>query len=132
MSRTIITCGALALGALALAAAAPSAAAAQEPGQAITLTGCLAQEEDDDGVEYLLQHVDPAATTATEIELVPEPELDLAPHVGHQVEITGVVIADDEDDAEEVEEDEPEDEDENELHIRVSGMRHIAATCGGG
>ena len=111
----------------------PSTVTGQEVGDAVTFTGCLAQEEDDGVVEYLLQGVDPEATEATEIELIPAEEIDLAPHVGHTVQITGVAVADDDEDghAEEEHEEEHEDE-EHELHIRVTGMEHVSASCEGG
>lgn len=112
----------------------PFRVAGQEVGAAVTLTGCLAQEEDEGGIEYLLEHVAADATSATEIELIPAEGVSLAPHVGHTVEVTGVVVAD-EDEAGEVEEadpSEPEDDDAHELHIRVTALEHRSATCEGG
>ncbi len=91
--------------------------AGQEVGEDITLAGCLVQEDGDgDEVEFLLENVTGAAVTAEEIELVPAEGVNLAPHVGHMVEVSGVVIADD-------------DEDENELHIRVTRLGHRATSC---
>ncbi len=101
--------------------------AGQEVGQSITLTGCLVQEDDDGAeVEFLLENVSGAEVTAEEIELVPAEGVNLAGHVGHTVEVSGVVIADDDED-EEAQED--EDDDENELHIRVTRLGHRATSC---
>ncbi len=104
----------LALIVFALIDAGPTAG--QEVGQTITLTGCLVQEDDDGEVEFLLENVSGAEVTAEEIELVPAEGVNLAGHVGHTVEVSGVVIADD-------------DEDENELHIRVTRLGHRATSC---
>ena len=102
--------------------------AGQEVGDSITLTGCLVQEDGDGGeVEFLLENVSGAEVTAEEIELVPAEGVNLAPHVGHTVEVSGVVISDD-DEAEH--EDEDEDDDENDLHIRVDRLGHQATSCG--
>lgn len=104
--------------------------AGQEVGESITLTGCLVQEDGDgDEVEFLLENVSGAEVTAEEIELVPAEGVNLAPHVGHTVEVSGVVIADDDEDEHE-DEDEDEDDDENDLHIRVDRLGHQATSCG--
>ena len=75
--------------------------AGQAVGQPITLVGCLLQEDDDgDEVEFLLENVTGPAAAADEIELVPARGVALAAHVGHMVEVSGVVIADEDDDDE--------------------------------
>lgn len=104
--------------------------AGQEVGQSITLTGCLVQEDGDgDEVEFLLENVSGAEITAEEIELVPAEGVILAPHVGHMVEVSGVVIADDDEDEDE-DEDEDDEDDDADLHIRVARLGHQATSCG--
>ena len=106
--------------------------AGQEVGQPITLAGCLVQEDDDgDEVEFLLDNVTGPAAAAEEIELVPAEGVELAAHVGHMVEVSGVVIADedDEDEDDDEDDDDDDDDDENELHIRVARLEHQAASC---
>lgn len=101
--------------------------AGQEVGESITLAGCLVQEDGDgDEVEFLLENVMGAEVAAEEIELVPAEGVNLAGHVGHTVEVSGVVIADDDEDEEEQED---EDDDENELHIRVVRLGHRSTSC---
>lgn len=97
----------------------PGSLVAQDVGETITVTGCLASQDDDDGTEYVLQNVQDSS--ADEIELMADAGVDFGPHVGHTVELTGVVVAD-----------EDEDDDENEVQLRVSTMSHVAASCGGG
>ncbi|HSR41936.1 MAG TPA: hypothetical protein VLL48_07185 [Longimicrobiales bacterium] len=121
------------LGFLALPLTGSAPAEAQTVGETVRLTGCLAQDEDDGETEYLLEHAVNAMgedVSATEIELIPGGGVNLAPHVGHTVEVSGAVVADDEED--EGEETEMEDEDENELHIRVRELGHVSASCRGG
>ena len=138
MRRLVLVLGMIVFG---LVDAGPIAG--QEVGQPITLAGCLVQEDDDgDEVEFLLDNVTGAAAAAEEIELVPAEGVELAAHVGHMVEVSGVVIANedddaDEDDADEDDEDDHDDDDEdddeddeNELHIRVTRLGHQAASCG--
>ena len=134
MRRIVLVLGMIAFG---FVYAGPTAG--QEVGQPITLAGCLVQEDEDgDEVEFLLDNVTGPAAVFEEIELVPAEGVELAAHVGHMVEVSGVVIADeddddedeDEDDDEDEENDEDDDDDENELHIRVARLGHQAASCG--
>ena len=104
-------------------------AAAQEVGDALTATGCLAQDDDGEP-EFVLANALRGEATVAEIDLGAAEGVALAPHVGHTVEITGVVIADDDEDEDE-EEGEEEEGDENELHARVTAMSHVAASCEG-
>ena len=121
MRRIVLVLGMIVFG---LVEAGPTAG--QEVGQSITLTGCLVQEDGDgDEVEFLLENVSGAEVTAEEIELVPAEGVNLAPHVGHMVEVSGVVIADDDED-----EDEDDEDDDNDLHIRVARLGHQATSCG--
>ncbi len=111
----------LVLGMMVFALINAGPTAGQEVGEDITLAGCLVQEDGDgDEVKFLLQNVTGAEVAAEKIELVPAEGVNLAPHVGHMVEVSGVVIADD---------DEDEHDDENELHIRVARLGHRAASC---
>lgn len=104
-------------------------AMAQEIGDELSATGCLAQDDDGEG-EFVLRNARVGESAVAEIDLVPAEDVTLAPHVGHTVEIAGVVIADaDEDD--DMEEGETE-ESGDELHARVTAMSHVAASCDGG
>lgn len=101
-------------------------AAAQEVGEELTATGCLAQEDGGEA-EFVLTNAQVGEATIAEIDLVPAEGVTLAPHVGHTVEITGTVIADDDED----EDPEEQEADEDELHARVTAMSHVAASCEG-
>ncbi len=117
------------LGLLGLFAGA-TVVSAQAIGDAVTATGCLAQEEDDDGIEYLLTHASAEMAAFDEIELVPGEGVSLDGHVGHMIEVSGLVIADDDEDVDvEEPEEEVEPEEENELHLRVTSLRHVSTSC---
>jgi hypothetical protein len=105
---------------------APWDAAGQAPGDTVTLTGCLAQEEGEADAGFILQGVDSEITEATRIELSADEEVDLAPHVGHTVEISGVAVAAP---AEEIDPEMPEAPEENALHIQVAALQHVEASC---
>lgn len=122
------------LAAILLVAPGLSPAAAQEAGQELSLTGCLAQEAEESGememeMEYLLEQVTGEGIMADEAELVAGEGVDLAPHVGHTVEVTGTVIDEDEDEGAVQEGEEEEEMEEDHLHLRVTGLRHISASC---
>lgn len=108
-------------------------AGAQDVGETVALTGCLA--EDDDGDEYELRGVADDATAAEEIELMAGEGVNLANHVGHTVEAIGTVVADDdaegEDDGAEDDADDMEDmaDEDDDLHVRVTTLNHVAASC---
>lgn len=113
-------------------------AAAQEMDAAVDLKGCLASENEGGEMEYLLEDV--ADTDASEIELTAAEGVNLAPHVGHTVEIQGTVVSDDdegmEDDdgaemAEEAEDAEGTDED-GDLHVKVTRLTHLSTSCSEG
>ena len=108
-----------------LICAAP--ASSQAVGDAITLAGCLVQEEEDGAVEFLLTNVTGATIEAEKVELMAAEGVNLAPHVGHSVEVSGMVIGDDDDEAED---DDDDDDDDEALHMRVDKMGHKAASCG--
>lgn len=112
---------------------------AQEVGQTADLTGCLAQEDEAGETEFMLENV--GDSQAGEIELTAAEGVNLQPHVGHTVEVSGTVVSDDdegaenddgeaemEDEADEAEEAEGMDED-GDLHIRVTKLTHLAASC---
>ena len=104
---------------------------AQEVGEAVTITGCLAQSDDGE-MEFILQNAMIGEETIAEIELVPAEGVNVAPHVGHTVSVTGVVVAEPEDMANEAEDDEGEDDDMDDLHVRVDELGHVAPSCEGG
>lgn len=120
----------LAIATLALIGFGP--AAAQEVGDDVTLTGCLAEENDDGEVEFLLENGMLGETTFEEVDLVAGEGVDLAAHVGHTVEVTGVVIADDEGEDQDAEMEEEDAEGEDELSVQVAELGHIASSCEGG
>jgi len=111
-------------------------AAAQEMGATVDLQGCLASESEGGQTEFMLENV--ADTEANEIELTAAEGVNLSPHVGHTVEIQGTVVGDDDegaedDDAAEMEEEAGEAEgmdEDGDLHVTVTGLTHLAASCG--
>ena len=80
------------LGVLLFGLFQPGIAAAQEVGQSVTVTGCLAQEDEGGETEFLLENTD---WKANEVELMAAEGVNLAPHVGHTVEVGGTIVGDD-------------------------------------
>lgn len=121
------------LGTTVLAILSVTSVGAQEVGQEVTLTGCLAQEEEEMGDEmereFLLKQVTGMDVEAEVVELLPEEGVNLTPHVGHTVEVAGTVVSDDHEEMEEGEMDEEGMDEGDELHIRVSKLSHMAASC---
>lgn len=111
-------------------------ASAQEMGDTVDMKGCLASESEGGEAEYLLEHV--AGTEAEEIELTAAEGVNLAPHVGHTVEVEGTLLGDEEEEAEdndgaEMEEGAAETEgmdEDGDLHVMVTKLTHLAASCG--
>lgn len=106
------------------------AASAQAVGESVTMTGCLA--EDDDGGEYELRGVSDDVTSAEEIELMAAEGVNLANHVGHTVEAIGTVVADDDEDGDDGADDDDMEEmadEDDDLHVRVTTLNHVAASC---
>lgn len=68
-------------------------AAAQEVGETVTVTGCVAQEVDEDDTEFLLTDAGGLVIDFEEIELSEDEDVELFGHVGHRVELTGIVLA---------------------------------------
>ena len=102
----------------------------------VTLTGCLAQD-DDDG-EFELEGIESEAIDGDEIDLSAGEGVNLAPHVGHTVEITGMVITaemasqmGEMGEMDDAAEDHPdvEDDDDDESYVYVTSMSHVAASC---
>jgi hypothetical protein len=71
-----------------------------------SMTGCLAKEGD----AYALTDVEGAVKHVA----IADSSADLAGHVGHKVEITGTTVA---------------GKDEKTHTMKVTAMKHIAATC---
>lgn len=92
-------------------------AVAQEAGASVSVTGCLVAEEDDGETEYMLESFDAETVPVDEIELMAAEGVDLAPHVGHTVEASGVVV------------DVEGESDESELQLSVTALGHVAASC---
>ena len=104
-------------------------ATAQEVGQTVTITGCLAQSDEDGEMEFILENGMLGDRTIAEIDLIPAEGVNVAPHVGHTVSVTGVVVAEPDEMANE-EEDEDAD-DMEEIHVRVDQLGHVSPSCGG-
>lgn len=116
-------------------------ATAQEAHPTVTLTGCLAQDDDDEEVEYELEGVDGDAVGTDEVELSAGEGVDLAAHVGHRVEATGMVIggdlgmdhdADDEAAGADDEAYDGEGDEEEDAYVYVTKLSHVAASCESG
>lgn len=106
---------------------------AQEVGQELTLSGCLAQEAaEGEQAEYTLSQLSGADIAAETVELIPGEDVDLAPHVGHTVEVTGTVAEGDAGEGMSEEGEQESEAEENELHLNVTGLRHIEASCPSG
>lgn len=113
--------------ALTVAALGVAPAAAQELGDKLTLTGCLAQDTVEMEPGFVLENVASDEVDAGSVPLVPTGELDMSPHVGHTVEVSGVVAAQPaEGQAQQGEEPAPA---AGEWILRVMELSHIAATC---
>jgi hypothetical protein len=120
MRPTVFAIG-LAVVSIVTASAMAEETKAKSGGESVAYTGCLAAG--DEAGEFKLTHVNGGAD---EYELLGGK--DLKGHVGHKVEIKGSLVP-----AQAAEHaEEGEEEGENEAahrHLRVSSMKHIAATC---
>ncbi len=114
----------LILAVVAFAAVDVGPATAQEAAQDLTLTGCLAEAPDDAEAKYVLQGITGAEIDAEKVHLVAGEGIDLAPHVGHTVEITGAVKAD-----ASAMEGEGEEKASPGTVVHVTGMSHVSASC---
>ena len=86
----------------------------------ITVTGCLAKGGDEG--EFQLTHV--TGGDAVRYELIAGKDVDLQSHLGHKVEITGEkATAAEEKGGEAGAEERPHE------HLKVSSLKHLAATC---
>lgn len=121
----------LALAFLGLDAGLATAQEAAHP--TVALTGCLAQADDDDAAGFVLEGVDDEAISSDWVALTAADGVNLAPHVGHTVEATGMMIeggmGDDMGDAG----DEHPDVDavDDDSYVYVTSLSHIAASCEG-
>lgn len=108
-------------------------ASAQEAHPTVALTGCLAEADDGD-VEFMLRGVESDEIADDEVELSTGEGVNLAPHVGHTVEATGLVIGAEMDgDMGDAEGDHPDVDDANDgRYVYVTELSHIAASCEGG
>lgn len=123
-----------------------------EGGKSVSFTGCL--QSGTESKTYVLNHVVPVSTTvetkgttgSTEITttyaLIPEEKVELQPHVGHKVEVTGVLIpagADAKIETEKkIEREGAKDTKEREKtkiegaatsQLRVTAIKHLAESC---
>jgi len=105
------------------------AAIAQEPqtkdssgdgskGKAVTVTGCL--QKGDEAGEYSITGED-----GKHYGLLGQSGVDLSKHVGHKVSVTGTEMREK---GEGKEKDEAGSKEED-VHLKVSGIKHISETC---
>lgn len=120
------------LGILALAALDPASVRAQEAGQELTLRGCLVAQTDDAGTKYALQGITDAPVDVDHMDLVPAEGVDISAHQGHTVEVSGTVVAENDEGAAETQEEGDEEDSEHELALQVTALTHIAASCSDG
>lgn len=118
-----------------------------EHAQTTTFTGCL--QTGTEAKTYILDKVVPTKTTeivgtsgeamiVTRFDLVPTEQVELQPHVGHKVEVTGVTIPAGKGEAKiKTESKAPGQEEKSETKIekgatpqfRVISIKHLADTC---
>ena len=87
----------------------------------VTVTGCL--EKGHEKGEFQLSHA--TGGDAQQYELVAGKGVDLNAHLGHKVEITGEKASE----ADEKSGGKKEAKETPHEHLKVSSLRHIAATC---
>lgn len=114
-------------------------ATAQDAGAAhptVTLTGCLAQDDDDGETEFVLEGIESDAIDGDRVELSAGQGVNFTPHVGHTVDITGMVITAEMasqmggmDGAEEHPDVDDDGDDDDESYVYVTEMSHVAASC---
>ena len=125
----------LALAFLGLDAGLAAAQDAEAAHPTVTLTGCLAQADDDGETGYELTGIDSDAIDGDAVELSAGQGVNLAPHVGHTVDITGMIITAEmasQMGAMNAPEDHPDMEDagdDDESYVYVTSMSHVAASC---
>lgn len=130
--RHFVTFAAAAVVALALAAI-PLAAGSQtekEPAAqkkaagSHSMTGCL--QKGDDAKTYKLTNVEGSGPKEVEIVEVAK-DVDLAPHVGHKVTITGTTVSTSA--AAKAEGEKDTKKEAGEHHMRVTAMKMVSTTC---
>jgi hypothetical protein len=135
--QRFVTIGTAVLLALAVSvAAAPQNKAKHHATRVQTLTGCL--EKGDEANTFKLTHVAEGAGAATKTaeamkpdwELIGAPaSLKLSEHVGHKVTVTGRRVGAGEAAKVEGEGGAAKAKEATERHLKVTGMKHVAATC---
>ena len=85
----------------------------------VTATGCL--EKGHEKGEFQLSHA--TGGGADKYELIAGKGVDLNAHVGHKVEVTGEKASEAAEKGSEKKEGTPHE------HIKVSALKHVAATC---
>ena len=85
----------------------------------VTVTGCLAKGHGQG--EFQLSHA--TGGGADKYELIAGKGVDLNAHVGHKVEVTGEKASEAAEKGSEKKEGTPHE------HIKVSALKHVAATC---
>jgi hypothetical protein len=107
---------------------------AQKADEVTTITGCL--EKGDDANDFKLTHTADKAGAATkaaeamkpDYELIGAPaSLKLSEHVGHKVTVTGTKVGAKE--AAKIEGKESAAAEAMERHLKVTDIKHVAATC---
>jgi hypothetical protein len=87
----------------------------------VTVTGCL--EKGHEAGEFQLSHA--TGGDAQQYELIAGKGVDLNAHLGHKVEITGEKASE----ADEKGGEKKEMKEHAHHHLKVSALRHVAATC---
>lgn len=119
---------------LALMMAAGSAASQDKgkaKGKGMTMTGCLKSGTESN--TFMLTNVtgDTKGKMASDYELIPDAGVNLKPHVGHKVEITGTRMSTGaamKAEGKSKKKGEMKEE-AHERHIKVTAVKHIAPTC---
>ncbi|MFW6088219.1 MAG: hypothetical protein ACODAB_00610 [Gemmatimonadota bacterium] len=119
----------LALAFLGLDAGLATAQDAEAAHPTVTLTGCL--DQDDDDGEFELEGIESEAIDGDEVALSVGEGVNLAPHVGHTVEATGMLIEEGmADDVEDADDGYPDVDDADDAgYVYVTNLSHISASC---
>lgn len=122
---TVVACGVLFVGALSTAAEAQKKGKKAASGGAVTVSGCL--QKGSEANTYTLTNVSGGGS----YELIGAPAgVNLAPHVGHRVEITGKNVANPTKAAKmEGKKGADKKEERGEHHLQVQSFKMVAPAC---
>ena len=122
---TVVACGVLLVSALSTAADAQKKGKKSSGGGAVTVSGCL--QKGNESNTFMLTNVSGGGS----YELVGAPSgVNLAPHVGHRVEITGKNVANSNKAAKmEGKKGAEKKEERGEHHLQVQSFKMMSPTC---